>query len=86
MTNSMDNTILIIRKKAFSLFEIDEDSYILLYNLAFTSLPIIFLGAFDQDVSSKVSMKVPQLYMRGILRKDWSSTKFWFFSRTHSCA
>ncbi|BFZ58522.1 phospholipid transporting ATPase [Savitreella phatthalungensis] len=54
-------------------------TYILLYNLAFTSLPIIFMGAFDQDVSARVSMKVPQLYMRGILRKDWRPMKFWSY-------
>ena len=54
-------------------------TYILLYNLAFTSLPIIFMGAFDQDVSARVSMKVPQLYMRGILRKDWRPWKFWTY-------
>jgi len=52
-------------------------SYILLVNLVFTSLPVIFMGAFDQDVTADVAMKVPQLYMRGILRKEWSQTKFW---------
>lgn len=54
-------------------------TYILLYNLAFTSLPIIFMGSFDQDVSARVSMKVPQLYMRGILRLDWRPSKFWSY-------
>lgn len=54
-------------------------TYILLYNLAFTSLPIIFMGAFDQDVSARVSLKVPQLYMRGILRRDWRPLKFWSY-------
>ena len=54
-------------------------TYILLYNLAFTSLPIIFMGAFDQDVSARVSMRVPQLYMRGILRQDWRPLKFWSY-------
>lgn len=54
-------------------------TYILLYNLAFTSLPIIFMGAFDQDVSARVSMRVPQLYMRGILRQDWGVVKFWSY-------
>lgn len=54
-------------------------TYILLYNLAFTSLPIIFMGAFDQDVSARISMKVPQLYKRGILRLDWRPSKFWTY-------
>jgi phospholipid-translocating ATPase len=52
-------------------------SYILLVNLVFTSLPVIFMGAFDQDVPADVAMAVPQLYMRGILRKEWSAMKFW---------
>ncbi|ORY86933.1 hypothetical protein BCR37DRAFT_131180 [Protomyces lactucae-debilis] len=54
-------------------------TYILLYNLAFTSLPIIFMGAFDQDVNARVSMKVPQLYMQGILRQHWTPFKFWTY-------
>ncbi|CAD0111107.1 unnamed protein product [Aureobasidium uvarum] len=31
-------------------------SYILLYNLAFTSLPVILMGILDQDVDDKVSL------------------------------
>jgi len=52
-------------------------TYILLYNLAFTSLPIIFMGILDQDVNDKVSLAVPQLYRRGIERKEWTPFKFW---------
>lgn len=55
-------------------------TYIILVNLAFTSLPVIFMGIFDQDVDDKVSLAVPQLYMRGIERKEWSQLKFWFVS------
>ena len=36
------------------------------------------MGAFDQDVSADVAMKVPQLYKRGILRLDWTALKFWY--------
>ncbi|KAF2097844.1 P-type ATPase-like protein [Rhizodiscina lignyota] len=52
-------------------------SYIILYNLAFTSLPVILLGVLDQDVDDKVSLAVPQLYRRGIERKEWTHIKFW---------
>lgn len=55
-------------------------TYIVLVNLAFTSLPVIFMGIFDQDVDDKVSLAVPQLYMRGIERKEWSQLKFWCVS------
>ncbi|KAF2149618.1 P-type ATPase [Myriangium duriaei CBS 260.36] len=54
-------------------------TYILLYNLAFTSLPIIFMGILDQDVNDKISMAVPQLYRRGIERKEWTPIKFWLY-------
>jgi phospholipid-translocating ATPase len=53
-------------------------TYVLLYNLAFSSLPVIFMGVLDQDVSDKVSLAVPQLYRRGIERKEWTPPKFWF--------
>lgn len=52
-------------------------TYILLFNLAFTSLPVIFMGVLDQDVSDKVSLAVPQLYRRGIERLEWTQRKFW---------
>lgn len=52
-------------------------SYIVFFNLAFTSLPVIFMGVLDQDVSDKVSLAVPQLYRRGIERKEWTQPKFW---------
>ncbi|KAK6537759.1 hypothetical protein TWF694_010670 [Orbilia ellipsospora] len=52
-------------------------TYVLLYNLAFTSLPVIVMGILDQDVDDRVSLAVPQLYQRGILRLEWTQTKFW---------
>lgn len=54
-------------------------TYILLYNLAFTSLPVIFMGILDQDVDDKVSLAVPQLYRRGIERLEWTQVKFWSY-------
>ncbi|KAL2354519.1 P-type ATPase [Cryomyces antarcticus] len=54
-------------------------TYILLYNLAFTSLPVILMGILDQDVDDKVSLAVPQLYRRGIERKEWTQLKFWTY-------
>jgi phospholipid-translocating ATPase len=50
-----------------------------MYNLAFTSLPIILMGVLDQDVDDKVSLAVPQLYKRGIERLEWTQTKFWLY-------
>lgn len=56
-----------------------EYTFLTFYNLAFTSIPIILIGVFDQDVSDTVSMVVPQLYRAGILRLDWSQTKFLWY-------
>lgn len=55
-------------------------TYIILFNLAFTSLSVILMGILDQDVSDKVSLAVPQLYRRGIERKEWTQVKFWWVS------
>ncbi|GKZ35717.1 hypothetical protein AbraIFM66950_006469 [Aspergillus brasiliensis] len=54
-------------------------TYIVLVNVAFTSLPVILMGIFDQDVDDKISLAVPQLYMRGIEQKEWSQLKFWLY-------
>ncbi|KAG9237070.1 P-type ATPase-like protein [Amylocarpus encephaloides] len=63
----------------FDMTYVYDYSYILLFNLAFTSLPIIFMGILDQDVSDKVSLAVPQLYRKGIERKEWTQPKFWLY-------
>lgn len=54
-------------------------TYLMLYHLAFTSLPVITLGVFDQDVNAKVSMLTPQLYRSGILRSEFTERKFWLY-------
>jgi hypothetical protein len=36
------------------------------------------MGVLDQDVDDKVSLAVPQLYRRGIERKEWTQPKFWY--------
>lgn len=37
------------------------------------------MGIFDQDVSDKVSLAVPQLYRKGMERREWSELKFWLY-------
>nr|BAJ86425.1 predicted protein [Hordeum vulgare subsp. vulgare] len=36
-----------------------------LYNVLFTSLPVIAMGVFDQDVSARFCLKYPMLYQEG---------------------
>ena len=62
----------------FDITYLFDYTYILLFNLAFTSLPVILMGILDQDVSDKVSLAVPQLYRRGLERLEWTPTKFWY--------
>jgi len=49
-----------------------------MFNLLFTSLPVIVMGVLDQDLDDRVSLAVPQLYRRGIERKEWTQPKFWY--------
>nr|ACZ74715.1 E1-E2 type truncated ATPase [Phaseolus vulgaris] len=43
-----------------------NDWYMSFYNVFFTSLPVIALGVFDQDVSAKLCLKYPVLYLEGV--------------------
>ena len=61
----------------FDITYLFDYTYILLVHLVFTSIPVGLLGVLDQDVSDKVSLAVPQLYRRGMERKEWTPTKFW---------
>jgi len=50
------------------------ESYLLAtFNLAFTSLPILIVGAFDVDVSAKMALLVPSLYQLGISKRYFNS-------------
>lgn len=62
---------------SFDITYLFDYTYVLLVNLAFTSVPVGLMGVLDQDVSDKVSLAVPQLYRRGMERKEWTQTKFW---------
>ncbi|KAK4782668.1 hypothetical protein SAY86_007042 [Trapa natans] len=42
-----------------------NDWYMSFYNVFFTSLPVIALGVFDQDVSARLCLKNPLLYQEG---------------------
>ncbi|KAF5371423.1 hypothetical protein D9757_010009 [Collybiopsis confluens] len=54
-------------------------TFILLYNLVFTSLPVIVMGAFDQDINAKAALAFPQLYIRGIRGLEYTRAKFWMY-------
>ncbi|KAK3335700.1 hypothetical protein B0T19DRAFT_15834 [Cercophora scortea] len=63
----------------FDISYIFDYTYILMFNLFFTSVPVILMGVLDQDVSDTVSLAIPQLYRRGIERLEWTQVKFWSY-------
>ncbi|XP_051825539.1 phospholipid-transporting ATPase IC [Antechinus flavipes] len=42
-----------------------EDWFITLYNVLYSSLPVLLVGLLDQDVSDKLSLRFPSLYVVG---------------------
>ncbi|XP_071710472.1 probable phospholipid-transporting ATPase 4 [Rutidosis leptorrhynchoides] len=49
----------------FSGQSVYDDWYMLLFNVVLTSLPVISLGVFEQDVSSEICLQFPALYQQG---------------------
>ncbi|XP_042413371.1 putative phospholipid-transporting ATPase 9 [Zingiber officinale] len=58
-----------------------NDWFLSLYNVIFTSLPVIALGVFDQDVSARFCLKFPMLYQEGVQNVlfSWSRILGWMF-------
>lgn len=56
-----------------------NDWYMSFYNVFFTSLPVIALGVFDQDVSARLCLKYPLLYREGIknILFSWPHILLW---------
>ncbi|CAL1358050.1 unnamed protein product [Linum trigynum] len=56
-----------------------NDWYMSFYNVFFTSLPVIALGVFDQDVSARLCLKYPVLYQEGVqnILFRWSRILGW---------
>ena len=54
-----------------------DDISLILYNLAFTSLPPIFTGIFDQCLSEEAVLKRPFLYQWGQNGNGYSRKLFW---------
>lgn len=59
-----------------------NDWYMSLYNVFFTSLPVIALGVFDQDVSARFCLKYPLLYQEGVqnILFSWPRILGWMFN------
>ncbi|CAG7867124.1 unnamed protein product [Brassica rapa] len=59
-----------------------NDWFLSLFNVFFSSLPVIALGVFDQDVSSRFCYKFPLLYQEGVqnLLFSWKRIIGWMFN------
>ncbi|KAK6128049.1 hypothetical protein DH2020_038213 [Rehmannia glutinosa] len=54
------------------------DWYMLLFNVVLTSLPVISLGVFEQDVDSEVCLQFPALYQQGPKNLFFDCVTFWY--------
>ncbi|KAF8401024.1 hypothetical protein HHK36_014327 [Tetracentron sinense] len=70
----------------FSGQSVYDDWYMLLFNVILTSLPVISLGVFEQDVSSEVCLQFPALYQQGPknLFFDWHRIFGWMANGLYS--
>lgn len=50
--------------------------FISVYNLFYTSLPVLALGIFEQDVSDKHSLEYPKLYAPGLKNELFNTDEF----------
>ncbi|CAL9082367.1 unnamed protein product [Musa acuminata var. zebrina] len=59
-----------------------NDWVLSLYNVIFTSLPVIALGVLDQDVSARFCLKFPMLYQEGVQNVifSWLRIFGWMFN------
>ncbi|XP_061503846.1 phospholipid-transporting ATPase ID isoform X6 [Anopheles gambiae] len=60
----------------FSAQTVFDPMFISVYNLFYTSLPVLALGIFEQDVSDKSSVDYPKLYTPGMTNALFNTTEF----------
>ncbi len=53
-----------------------DSAFISIYNVIFTSLPVLAIGIFEQDVSAATSLAIPELYAAGPLNKFFGRKTF----------
>ncbi|MFQ6637570.1 hypothetical protein Gotur_012928 [Gossypium turneri] len=63
-----------------------NDWYLTLFNVFFSSLPVIAMGVFDQDVSARFCLKFPLLYQEGVQNVlfSWRRIVSWMFNGFYS--
>ena len=61
------------------------EGFIQLFNLAFTSMPIILLSIYDMDIKPSFVFQYPQLYRSGINGENFKPILFWSWIGTAMC-
>ncbi|KAB2053348.1 hypothetical protein ES319_A12G181700v1 [Gossypium barbadense] len=63
-----------------------NDWYLTLFNVFFSSLPVIAMGVFDQDVSARFCLQFPLLYQEGVQNVlfSWRRIVSWMFNGFYS--
>ncbi|XP_038892983.1 putative phospholipid-transporting ATPase 9 isoform X1 [Benincasa hispida] len=67
---------------SFSGQPVYNDWFLSLYNVFFSSLPVVALGVFDQDVSARLCLQFPLLYQQGVQNVlfSWLRILSWMFN------
>ena len=62
-------------------FSLYESLSLTVFNTLFTSLPVIFLGMFEQDLAASTLLAVPELYVQGQRNEAFNLKKYlaWMF-------
>uniref|UniRef100_A0AAR2LPW5 Phospholipid-transporting ATPase n=1 Tax=Pygocentrus nattereri TaxID=42514 RepID=A0AAR2LPW5_PYGNA len=60
----------------FSAQTVYDQWFITLFNIVYTSLPVLAMGVFDQDVNEQYSLRYPNLYRPGQLNLLFNKRKF----------
>lgn len=60
----------------FFLQTIFDPFYISVYNMFYTALPVLAIGALDQDVNDSKSIMYPKLYTPGIQNMFFNTKEF----------
>ncbi|KAJ3335428.1 hypothetical protein HDU91_002193, partial [Kappamyces sp. JEL0680] len=54
-------------------------NYSIFFNTIFTFFPTMTVGVFDQDISARMSLKLPQVYQHGIRQEHFNLERFWIY-------
>ncbi|TPX31537.1 hypothetical protein SmJEL517_g05155 [Synchytrium microbalum] len=66
-------------QSGFAADVIPDFTYGQFFNTFFTLLPNIFIGTFDQDLNDETSIKLPEIYQKGIRNDLFTNEQVWIY-------